>query len=165
VQVRNGYNYLRPWSLETVQATSTQSVLSIYYIQKGFFELTIHDCAWMVLHVRSAWICLEASRRNSAWRLITRSRRLATKLLVQRVLDSLRCATTSQRHGSLAIRPPWWDQGFFVPLKINQKCSRQWRLWTLGTSIHHFKISWGWLFRSAQYLVQQWCAPIEELGF
>jgi hypothetical protein len=38
----------------------------IYYIQKGFFELSVRDCAWTVLHARSAWICLEANRCSAA---------------------------------------------------------------------------------------------------
>jgi hypothetical protein len=27
---------------------------AIYYIQKGFLELYVHDRAWMVVHARSA---------------------------------------------------------------------------------------------------------------
>jgi hypothetical protein len=38
----------------------------IYYIQKGFFELFVRDCAWKVLHARSAWICLEVDDYNAA---------------------------------------------------------------------------------------------------
>jgi hypothetical protein len=30
---------------------------NIYYIQKGFFELSVRDRAWMVLYIGSAWNC------------------------------------------------------------------------------------------------------------
>jgi hypothetical protein len=42
------------------QAAVFLHLLSIYYIQEGFFELSWRT--WIVLHARSCWNCLEADR-------------------------------------------------------------------------------------------------------
>jgi hypothetical protein len=54
---------------------------SIYYIQKGFFEMHVHDCAWTVLHACSAWICLEANHCSAAALCVRRCTRCSLSSL------------------------------------------------------------------------------------